>query len=188
MIIYIHGFGGSGMSSKATALRQELKAYNFIAPSLSHIPELAIETLKELIRSTIVYENIYLIGSSLGGYYATYLAEYFNIPAVLINPVVNPQDTLRQFLGKNNNSYDNSVYEWNNKHLKMLKAYKIKNIKPELYFILLQLGDELLDCKEAIEKYTHVKSIILDGGSHKYENIEQQIEDVKQFLQINTKK
>ncbi len=70
-----------------------------------------------MISSFVKYEKVYLIGSSLGGYYATYLSDYFNIPAVLINPSVNPKGTLRQYLGRSTNFYDNSFYEWNEKHI-----------------------------------------------------------------------
>ena len=103
MIIYIHGFGGSGEGTKAKILRELLKEQGVIAPSLSYVPTLAINTLKELISTFLKYEKVYLIGSSLGGYYATYLADHFNIPAVLLNPSVNPTNTLRktkQNLGK----------------------------------------------------------------------------------------
>ena len=182
MIIYIHGFAGSGMSSKAKVLREELTGCDFIAPSLSTIPSLAIETLKELISSFMKQDKVYLIGSSLGGYYAIYLAEYFNIPAVLINPAVNPQGTLNQYLGQNNNLYDNSYYEWNVKHMDMLQAYEVKNITSELYLLLLQKGDELLNYKEAIHKYKNTSSIVIDGGSHRFEYIEKYTEEIKQFL------
>jgi len=182
MIIYIHGFAGSGMSSKAKILKDEFKEYDFLAPSLSYVPSLAIETLKELISSFLKYDKVYLIGSSLGGYYATYLAEYFSIPVVLINPAVNPQDTLNQYLGQNNNLYDNSYYEWNKKHMDMLKTYAVKNITSKLYFLLLQKGDELLNYKEAIYKYENASSIVINGGSHRFEYIEKYTKEIKQFL------
>lgn len=187
MIIYIHGFGGSGVSSKAVIFRNELEDYKFIAPSLSYVPNLAIGTLKEMISSFMKYEKVYLIGSSLGGYYATYLADYFNIPAVLINPSVNPKDTLHQYLGQSTNFYDNSSYEWNEKHIEMLNIYEVNKIKPELYFLLSQKGDELLNYMEGVIKYKDTKLIIENNGSHRFDGIEKYIGDIIDFFQMDDK-
>ncbi|MDF1879025.1 esterase [Sulfurimonas sp. SAG-AH-194-C20] len=187
MIIYLHGFGGCGASSKATVFRNELEEYKFIAPSLSYIPKLAIDTLKELIASYMKYEKVYLIGSSLGGYYATYLADYFNIPAVLINPAVNSKDTLTQYLGQSINFYDNSYFEWSKKHIEMLKSYEIESIKPKLYFLLSQKGDELLDYMDGVIKFKDAKSIIENNGSHRFDGVEKHIEDIIDFFQLDIK-
>lgn len=183
MIIYIHGFGGSGASSKAVVLKKELQRHRFIAPSLSYVPDLAISTLKELIASYIENEKVYLIGSSLGGYYATYLANLFNIPAVLINPVVFPTDTLGKFIGQGTNYYDNSSYEWTKEHINDLNKFEILEVKTQLYFLLSQKGDELLDYREAIHKYKHSKLLLQENGSHKFDGIENHIEDILSFFQ-----
>lgn len=187
MIIYIHGFGGSGESSKAVVFRNKLEEYKVLAPSLSYVPELAINTLKEIISSYMKYEEVYLIGSSLGGYYATYLANYFNIQAVLINPAVHPQNILQQYLGKSTNFYDNSFYEWNLQHIEMLKKYEIQDIKSELYFLLSQKGDELLDYTEGVRKFKNAKSIIEDNGNHKFNGIERYLQNIIDFFQLNDK-
>jgi len=145
MIIYIHGFGGSGNGSKAKLFREYFKSNNknFIAPSLSYVPNLAISTLKELIES--YNEDVYLIGSSLGGYYSIYLTTVLSDivkKTILINPAVNPIATLNRAIGKSENFYDNSYYEWNQNHLKMLEEYKktdLKNYKDK-FMLLFQKG------------------------------------------------
>ena len=78
MILFIHGFSSHGYGGKAKMLRSYFsdKEEDFIAPSLSYVPELAIQTLEELIS---VCNDVKLIGSSLGGYYAMYLAEKYSI-------------------------------------------------------------------------------------------------------------
>ena len=83
MIIYIHGFGSSGEASKAKLFRKYFKSIgeNFISPSLSYVPTLAIKTLEELIES--YHEDVYLIGSSLGGYYSTYLSQKKEVKKVV---------------------------------------------------------------------------------------------------------
>lgn len=122
MIIYIHGFGSNGLGNKVKILKEFFKKDNFIAPTLSHIPELAIETLKELIIEFQKNEKVYLIGSSLGGYYTIYLSNLFNILGVLINPAINPIASLssRKEIF-HTNFYDNSKYEFNSKHISSLE-------------------------------------------------------------------
>jgi len=157
VVIYIHGFGGSGEGSKAKAFRKYFRSIgiDFIAPSLSYVPELAIKTLEELIESC--HKDIYLIGSSLGGYYATYLSSKKEVKkVVLINPSVNPSKTLKRTIGSALNFYDGSFFNWNKKHIEMLEQYKIENGKgryKDSFMLLVQKDDELLDYKESVYKY-----------------------------------
>lgn len=186
MIIYIHGFGGSGEGSKAKAFRKYFESIGetFIAPSLSYVPELAIKTLEELINS---YKGeVYLIGSSLGGYYTTYLAKKMYVKrAVLINPSVHPTETLSRAIGHAPNFYDESCYSWNETHLEMLKKYE-KNIDAYKHklMILLQKGDELLDYREAEEKYEGCRTVIEEGGNHGFEGIERHFENIRAFFGV----
>jgi predicted esterase YcpF (UPF0227 family) len=182
MTIYIHGFGGSGCGVKANLFRKYFSSINqpFIAPSLSYVPYLAVKTLEETIES---YDgNVNLIGSSLGGFYAIYLAQKYDVKAVLINPSVNPDETLKRVLGMAPNFYDNTIFEWSEAHIEMLKEYRVEAKKQENFFMLLQKGDNLLDYKEAVNKLPHAKSIIEEGGSHSFENIEQYFDDIKRYF------
>lgn len=186
MIIYIHGFGGSGEGSKAKAFRKYFESIGetFIAPSLSYVPELAIKTLEELINS---YKGeVYLIGSSLGGYYTTYLAKKMYVKrAVLINPSVHPTETLSRAIGHAPNFYDESCYSWNETHLEMLKKYE-KNIDAYKHklMILLQKGDELLDYREAEEKYEGCQIVVEEGGNHGFEGVERHFESIREFFGV----
>ena len=184
MIIYIHGFGSSAQGTKSIILKEIFKEKGFISPSLSYVPDLAIGTLKELIASFLKYEKVYLMGSSLGGYYATYLADYFKIPAILINPAVNAPITLQQALGDAKNYYDNSTFQWNKNHIKMLKKFDVKNIQDELYMLLVQKEDEVLDYKDAVEKFKKSKSFIEEGGNHSFIGIERHKKNIESFFKI----
>jgi len=97
MTIIIHGFGSAGRGGKAMLFRDYFKSIGepCIAPSLSYVPELAIDTLEQLIES---YDEVTLVGSSLGGFYAIYLAEKYGLKAVLINPAVDSSKTLKYIL------------------------------------------------------------------------------------------
>lgn len=182
MIIYIHGFGGSGCGVKAELFRTYFKSINqpFIAPSLSYVPHLAVKTLEEMIES--YGGNVNLVGSSLGGFYAIYLAEKYGLKAVLINPSINPYETLKKVLGMAPNFYDNSSFEWREAHIEMLKEYRVEAKKQENFFVLLQKGDALLDYKDAVERLLHAKFSIEEGGSHSFENIEKYFDDIKGYL------
>lgn len=186
MIIYIHGFGGSGEGSKAKAFRKYFESIGetFIAPSLSYVPELAIKTLEELINS---YKGeVYLIGSSLGGYYTTCLAKKMYVKkAVLINPSVYPAKTLQRAIGNAPNFYDGSHYSWSETHIGMLGKYE-KNIDDckHKFMVLLQKGDELLDYREAAEKYDGCEMIVEEGGSHGFDGIERHFETIREFFAI----
>lgn len=184
MIIYIHGFGGSGKGIKATLFREYFKNKDeyFIAPSLSYIPELAIQTLEELIES--YDKDVVLIGSSLGGFYSIYLAQKYSLKAVLINPSIFPFETLKLVLGTAPNFYDNSTFEWSENHIEMLKQY-VSDVKDQSNILLLvQKGDELLNYKHALNKVPDASHIVEDGGNHSFENIERHFEKIDSFLKI----
>ena len=125
MIIVIHGFGSAGRGGKAMFFREYFKSRGALclAPSLSYVPELAIDTLEQLIESC--GEDVTLIGSSLGGYYAIYLAEKYGLKAVLINPAVDSSETLKRVLemgGMAKNYYDDTdfVYRANKKGFRIV--------------------------------------------------------------------
>jgi predicted esterase YcpF (UPF0227 family) len=172
MVLYIHGFGGSGKGSKATVLKPLFAPQSFLAPSLSYVPKLAMDTLEEMIRACQQYEPVFLIGSSLGGYYATYLACKFDLPAVLINPATKPEVTLARALGLAPNFYDGSTFAWTKEHLAMLGKYHITTQNEKRFLVLLQKGDELLDYQKAVQTYPAATVNIEEGGSHSFEGIE----------------
>jgi predicted esterase YcpF (UPF0227 family) len=184
MIIYIHGFGSSGKGKKAKLFRDYFKKRGipFIAPSLSHIPDLAIDTLRDLVEN---FTDVKLIGSSLGGYYALYLSHKYNIKATLINPSVKPYLTLQLAIPYAVNYYDLSSFEWNKSYIEMLKKFDIHEIDEKKILLMLQKGDEVLDYNEALEKLPNANLIIEDGGDHSFIGIERYFERVESFLLEN---
>ncbi len=180
-ILYIHGFASSGLGSKAKIFREyfENLGINFIAPTLSYIPDLAILTLEDIIKNC---NDVKLIGSSLGGFYSIYLADKYNLKATLINPAINPDITLQKAIPRALNYYDLSYFDWNENYLKMLKKYKITPKNQDKYLLMLQKGDETLDYKESLNLLPNAKIIIEDGGNHSFEGIERHLEKIKDFL------
>src|SRR3954471_16273413 len=123
MIIYIHGFNSSPASHKCNHLRERLtllgRTHEFLCPALPHWPEQAMALLDDAVRAAPVAE-ITLVGSSLGGFYATCLTEKYGVRSVLINPAITPHEGLRSYLGLQKNLYTNEEYSLTEDHLTQL--------------------------------------------------------------------
>ena len=184
MTIIIHGFGSAGKGGKAMLFREYFKSMGelCIAPSLSYVPELAMDTLEQLIE---LYDGeVTLIGSSLGGYYAIYLAEKYGLKAVLINPAVDSFETLKRVLdmgGMATNYFDLSEFEWNDRHVRMLQNYRVERVENGEYLLLLQKGDEVLDYRDALAKLPNATTVLEEGGTHPFEGIERHFERIEKF-------
>lgn len=182
MIIYIHGFGSSGHGGKATLFREYFEE-EVIAPSLSYVPNLAIDTLEQLIELLLEKgENVGLVGSSLGGYYSIYLANKYDLKAVLINPAIYPYKTLDK-IGMAMNYYDGTSFEVTAEHINYLKGLEVQEIQSQENFLtLLQTEDEVLDYNDAVEKLSESELVIEEGGNHSFENIESYFRKIGSFL------
>jgi uncharacterized protein len=190
MIIYIHGFGGSGNGLKASLFKSLTCNEPILAPTLSYIPEMSIMTLCELIEmlhasSDEKLRRVKLIGSSLGGFYAHYLSYKYDLKAVLLNPALFPFAGLKKYQGEALNYADVSHFEWNETHLKMLEKYDVPDTKKNHNILLLsQKGDEILDYREAVEKLQGASQVIDEGGNHGFENLERHLETIATHLHI----
>jgi predicted esterase YcpF (UPF0227 family) len=180
MIIYIHGFGGSGLGLKASLFRAHF-GRKILAPSLAYQPVLAIDTLTQIINSILPYKKPSLIGSSLGGFYALYLANKFELKCALINPALNPQKSLGK-ITRAVSYYDGSGFDWTSLHLKELEQFEVKNPNEKNCLLLLQKKDEVLDFNEAIKKLPKSKTILEEGGSHSFEGIERHFDTIWNFF------
>jgi predicted esterase YcpF (UPF0227 family) len=184
MTIYIHGFGSSGQGGKSCQFREYFESIDepFIAPSLSYVPELAIATLEELIES---YDDVTLMGSSLGGYYGMYLAQKYALRCVLINPSTEPTVTLRSISELNQtakNYYDESRFDWLESHLLMLEKYAVAEVTRGKYMLMLQKEDDTLDYRKAVQKLPQATLILEEGGSHAFDNVQRHFAAVRAFL------
>mgnify|MGYP001158736147 CR=1 FL=1 len=185
MIIYIHGFASSGYGTKAQKFVEYFED-EIITPSLSNIPNLAINTLEQIIEAFLRKgEKVSLIGSSLGGFYSIYLANKYDLKAVLINPAVNPMDTLNRYeeVEMVQNYYDSSRFEFTHEHISSLENYDVYELKkPNNFMTLLQAEDEVLDYEEAVEKLEETNLEIEEGGSHSFEGIERYFRKIDSFF------
>lgn len=167
MLIYIHGYNSSPESSKAQLLKAKLEALGrgeeFIAPALSHSPAQAAAQLDALATGN---PGATLVGSSLGGYYATYIAEKHGLKAVLLNPAVRPYELLAQHIGRQRNFHTNDEYDFTAQHVAELRALEVDRIDPGRYLLIAATGDEVLDYRAAVARYRGCRQTVIDGGNH----------------------
>lgn len=170
MLLYIHGFNSSAQSGKALELGDWLNRRGlgeaYVCPDLPHRPAQAIQLLDELITSSS--KPVKLIGSSLGGFYATWLAEKHGLKAVLVNPCVTCHQKLAGFVGQTQkNWHSGEEYVFSTGHSAELDTYAVAQIThPERYLLLAETGDAVLDYREAVGYYTGARQVVLEGGDH----------------------
>ena len=169
-ILYLHGFCSSPASWKARLLASAMNAHgqagNFFCPALSPVPNEAIAQAEGIIGAQV--GPLTLVGSSLGGYYATFLAEKFDLRAVLINPAVVAPISLKEYIGTQTNLYTNESFEFTAHHIAQLHALEAPHITPERYLLMLETGDEVLDYRQAICRYAGCRQTVLAGGDHSF--------------------
>jgi len=192
-ILYLHGFNSSPQSHKAQLISQYMQqrqcAEQLLCPQIPAIPEQARLFLEQLVEQTLENHQLNFIGSSLGGYYATYLAEKYSGKVTLINPSVKPYETLKACLGENKFYFDDACWEFNESHIVQLEAMNTEQIsEAQRYLVLLQTGDETLDYREAKVKYKNTECIIEQGGDHSFVELERFIPKIMQFSNIQITK
>lgn len=180
MILYLHGFRSSPQSFKAQLLRERLaqrgRAAEFLCPQLPTSPAAVVDLLEGVI-SDYRDATVCIIGSSLGGYYATWLAERTGWAAVLLNPAVRPQRDLVQHLSPMPPIVSQDLAE-----LEPLWVPTLTRL--ERYFVLCAKGDEVLDWREMVERYAGARFLVLDGGNHALSNFDEMIDSVLSFAGI----
>lgn len=180
MILFIHGFGSCGWGEKSLQLRRYFGLEQVLAPDLPFHPEQAFDQLRGLIER---YPVDALIGSSLGGFYATALNASDPLPAVLINPVVRPHELLSKHLGRQQRWCDGATFGVGEDYLQALTRLNRDRLGPEeRYLVLLQEGDETLDYRQAAAFYRDKDVVQISGGSHRFEQLEQQLPRINTWL------
>ena len=177
-ILYLHGFASCGEGNKSSLLKTYFGADNVIAPDLPPSPIDTIDTIEEILESSKV--DI-LIGSSLGGYYATILAEKYRMKAILLNPSTQPWETLAAYTGWQKRFCDEEVFEFKSVYLEQLKMLQTAPDKGR-YLLLLQSGDEVLDYTKAQSLYNKHKIIVEYGGNHRFENLDEYLSMIEKFI------
>jgi hypothetical protein len=170
MLLYIHGFNSSSRSGKAQEfgawLNQRGLGEAYVCPDLPHRPAEALQLLEDLIAASTA--PVKLIGSSLGGFYATYLAEKYAFKAILVNPCVACHSKLAAMVGQTQkNWHSGEEYLFTEAHAAELNDFAVAAIsQPARYLLLAETGDSVLDYREAVNFYAGAQQVVLEGGDH----------------------
>jgi len=185
VLIYIHGFNSSPASSKAQLIRQRLEALGrgaeFAAPALPHSPAQAAVLLESLVAR---HPGAAVVGSSLGGYYATYLAEKHGLRTVLLNPAVRPYQLLRGEVGVQRNFHTGEEYEFTSGHLAELETLEVERVTPARYLLIVAKGDEVLDYSRVVERYQECRQIVIEGSDHGLSDFADYADTVLEFCGV----
>ena len=182
-LLYLHGFTSGPESLKAIALRERMQARGlgdqFICPQLPPSPAAAIALAEGLIERHGVTA---LVGSSLGGYYATWLAERHDLKAVMVNPAVVAHLALEKYLGPHRFIYSDESFEFTRQHVEELRALDVPTLtRPENFWLLLETGDETLDYRHAVAKCAGCRQTVLEGGGHDFTRWEEHLDTIIEF-------
>ncbi|MDA8786789.1 esterase YqiA [Porticoccaceae bacterium] len=186
MLLYLHGFNSSPESKKALQTRdwcaENAADLTFVCPALPPFADSAMGILRSLIEKQLP-EPVYLIGSSMGGFFATCLAEQYSLRAVLINPAVSPGRGLHKWLGENSNYMTGEKWVFEPRHIDQYLALDPSEIRyKNNYLVLLQTGDEVLDYRDAQSRYQGSDMTIEEQGDHSFINYHQHLAAIHQFL------
>lgn len=183
MLLYLHGFNSSPQSHKARLFGRYMeglgRAAEFACPALPPSPKAAIAAVESLMRTH--GGPVTFIGSSLGGFYATYLSETHDAHAVLINPAVDPHVGLRAYLGPQRNLYTGEAYDFTAAHLRELEQLWCWKITPRKYLLIVETGDEVLDYRRALERYAGSEQVVVPGGDHGLKSFPQHLARILKF-------
>ena len=183
MIIYLHGFRSGPESWKARSLRARMAEHRladaFWCAQLPVSANAAMALAEAQIARCDSPPTV--VGSSLGGYYATHLAEKWNAPAVLINPAVRPFETLKQHVGwQIHHSTGERVFVRPEYFAQLEKMY-VPNLSLDRYWLLASRDDAVLDCQQAEARYAGAKQTVLDTGGHTFEAFADYLEAIYEF-------
>jgi uncharacterized protein len=185
MILYLHGFRSSPRSTKAERMRTALaargRAGDFVCPQLPVSPRAAVNVA---LASAALEDpaKLALVGSSLGGYYATWVAEQLGCRAVLLNPAVSPYRELATQLGRHPVYFSDQTIEWTADHLAELQAVDTARItRPERYLLVAATGDEVIDWTTMAAKYAGCRQRVIQGSDHALSDFDRYLEEILGF-------
>lgn len=176
-VLFLHGFASCGVGNKSQLLQRWFGADQVLTPDLPADPDAAIALAEGLLRR---HEVDLMVGSSLGGFYATWLGSRHHCAAVLINPSVRPYETLAAHIGRHRWWCRDEAFDWTGGHLDALRRYRVDQVGGPC-LVLLQSGDEVLDYHQARDYYRGQRVIVEIGGNHRFDGLEDYYNMIERF-------
>ena len=185
MLLYLHGFRSSPRSFKARVVGARMaelgRADELVCPQLPASPRAASELICQLT-DHYPAEQLAVVGSSLGGFYATWLAERRGCRAVLLNPAVNPLKDLDKHVGVTTAFHSDEPFEFKREYIDELRALKIAAITdPQRYFLIAATGDEVLDYRDMLRHYAGARQTVIEGSDHALSEFPDHVDEVLAF-------
>lgn len=190
MILYLHGFRSSPQSSKALLMARRMQqlglADQYLCPQLPASPQAAAQLALQLVQDCAPQE-LAVIGSSLGGFYATWLAQQRGCRAVLLNPATQAPHDLEKYVGVTTQFHSDQPFEFKREYIAELQALAVARItQPERYFLIAATGDEVLDWRQMTAHYPGARQQVIDGSDHGLSDFDQYLDAVLNFCGIAT--
>ena len=189
LVVYLHGFRSSPRSIKAALTGESVKAlstvnqsFEWYCPQLLASPKASMDMVIERIEAS-TYDRLVIMGSSLGGYYANYLAEKYGCKAVALNPAVRAPRELAPHVGMLTAYDTNEPYDFRPEYIQELSDFQVDAItNPGRYFLMAAKGDELLDWKEMVDFYKGAEQLVLEGSDHGIAEYPEHLPKVLEFI------
>ena len=186
-LLYLHGFRSSPQSAKARRVAAWVKEHrpdlHWWCPQLPPSPREALETVLAGVAGWPV-DSMAVIGSSLGGFYATAVAERLGCPAVLLNPAVDPARDLEKYIGEQTAWHDPEAhFFFRPEYIEELRQLDTRHMTPAApEMVLIAQGDEVLDWREMAARYAGCRIKLLEGGDHALSDFDDHLPGIVSFL------
>ena len=188
MLLYLHGFRSSPQSFKARLVQERMREWGvgryYACPLLNVSPAQAIGQAEAAISAARAGgdQDIAIVGSSLGGFYARWLGERHGCRTVLLNPAIHPWTDLQQYIGEQPLWHGGGSVTVEPRHMQELIDLRVDTItRPERYYLLAATGDEVLDYREMVAASTGAHIRIISGSDHGISEFADYVDDVLSF-------
>lgn len=188
-LLYLHGFRSSPQSNKARIMADYVGARHskvrWWCPQLPPSPREAAAVIVEGIANW-PRQNMAVMGSSLGGYYASWVAQLARSKSVMINPAVNPARDLEKYIGEQSSWHEpEETFFFRPEYIEELRQLDTRAMTPAApEMVLIAQGDEVLDWNEMSERYPHALQLVQEGGDHALSNFAEYLERIDEFLAL----
>ena len=185
-LLYLHGFRSSPQSAKAKQMAAWMKSrapkVTWWCPQLPPSPREAVDQLLQGIAGW-PRDRMGIVGSSLGGFYATVLGERLGCPTVVLNPAVDPARDLARHIGETTQWHSDDTFFFREEYVDELRAMTPGALAvPSRYFAVIATGDEVLDWREMSERYRGAHLRIVEGSDHGLTDFDEHLPHVLRFL------
>ena len=188
-LLYLHGFRSSPQSTKARTMAQYVQTQHpdvtWYCPQLPPSPKEAIDMVMAHVKDW-PSERMAVIGSSLGGYYATWVAHHKPCKAVLLNPAVWPDHSLEHYIGQQTSWHDpQASFFFKPEYIQELRDLALHEQPAAAAQLgIFAKGDEVLDWRQMVARYPQAEQVILEGGDHAISDFDSHLSRILDFLDL----